>query len=162
MKQEAPTDAPTWAKWNNRSPHHSAKLHAGGAEISKLWSWIDEYIQSKGKISRVIGECIALGLGLLIRDLTLAQFSSRDPDEETSTPLPHYLLSSKLTFDLVASHILPRCIQLTDKLQGSVNPTVKKKEETEKPSGSKRKRVQKKDDAEVEVKPKPKRTRTKK
>ena len=106
---------PPYVRWTYRSPHLPKDIHQ--APPNTFLKWIDEQLTDKRKMIRPTAESVCLALGLMIRDLTLNQFSLRDPDDEQplGINMPSYMTSIH-SFSLIDKELIPRCISLTKRL----------------------------------------------
>ena len=88
-------------------------------EYTKLKKWMrSKPYQHKTTLRFVLDRegcmLMALCLGMLIRDLHLAQFGLNDPDDEGAAAVPHFVGESTIPFEAIDTVILPVCTEMTE------------------------------------------------
>lgn len=79
---------------------------------------------------------MALCLGMLLRDLNLAQFGLNDPDDTAGELTPEYVAESIVPFEDVDQIILPLCTEMTDAI-GAAPPVPRTSERVPVPAKTK-------------------------
>lgn len=107
-----------WASWEYDSDHCPEELHTQKTEVDKLNKWLDStpYLHRTTQVfqyDRNGAMSVALALGMLIRDVSLAQFGLNDPDDEPDTTAPEYIGDSVVPYSILEERIFPFCTDIT-------------------------------------------------
>ena len=109
---------PRWLNWEHADITMPKWIHTDRSTYTKFKKWLTNtpYVQPKTSIiDPAIGELFILGVGLLIRDVSRAQFMVTDPDEEPEV-VDLVLRESKITFDDIPNVLLPVCKKMSELL----------------------------------------------
>jgi hypothetical protein len=96
--------APKWMAWSNKSKHLSRRFHSNTEGFDKVLKWFGSKPYCTQDIvaypqSKVLGVC--LGIGLILRDLSVVQFGFGEENED----------SRAQPVDPAIAHLKESCLQ---------------------------------------------------